>query len=226
MSDQAAPEPVQSEAPVQDTGGQEQSAPDPVMARLDELAGQIGELKTPTPQEPEFDQSFSDYATQPPPGYYDQDPAQAAQQQGVDPEQQAWQQMQDMIREQVQQGVQAQVQPMMIQQQAAQLEQEFPDLKKPEVAGATVKEARRLAEQIGFANNFPAEQVDAMSRSPQLVRMAYLASRAQAMAAQETPVDGEQQVHLEGASAQHDGATEESFHDRMMKANGNGAGWY
>lgn len=223
MSDQADSPAV--EAPSQTFGAPEVSAAeqapaqDPMMARLDELSKSIESLRPPAPQQEE------------PEGYNLQDLAYDDQQyaddgydepfggtEDPDAEAQAQQWLQDQIQQQVQQGIQQAVTPMRIQQQAAQLEQEFPELQKPDVARRVVEQTRAAMERVGRANNLPPHIVDAMSRDPQMVRATYLAERGARNAAQETPADGGIGAHLEGASAQVE-APEEDFMDRLVNQN-------
>lgn len=226
MSDQAdspveqTAAPAAAPAPATDTTT---TAPDPIMARLDELAASVSSLRTPEPaaaEEPQYSLQDLAYPQAEPavegdpttdyPGYQD-------------PDTQAWEQIQQTIQQQVQAGIQQAVTPMRIQQQAAALEQEFPELAKPEVATRVVNATRQMAERMGQANNLPPEAIAALSRDPQMVRLAYLAERATSQAAQETPVGGAG-AHLEGASAQVD-APEEDFMDRIVNAKERNAFW-
>lgn len=217
MSDQADSQGVQADVSTDSPA----AAPDPMSARFDELKASIESLRAPAPEAQEQGYNLQDLATDP---YSVEDDAQ-----GFDPyegyeeqpdpnaEAQAQQWLQQQIQDQVQQGIHQAVTPMRIQQQAAQLEQKYPELQKPEVAGRVVQAARQMAERVGRSNNFSPQQIDAMSRDPQLVEQMYLAERGARSAAQETPADGGIGAHLEGASAQVD-APEEDFMDRLVQS--------
>lgn len=226
MSDQADSPVEQTAAPaaapaLADTAATT-ATPDPIMARLDELAASVSSLRTPEPAAEEPSYSLQDLAyPQAEPAAADGEPAQDYGYQ--DPDTQAWEQIQQTIQQQVQAGIQQAVTPMRIQQQAAALEQEFPELSKPEVATRVVNATRQMAERMGQANNLPPEAIAALSRDPQMVRLAYLAERATSQAAQETPVGGAG-AHLEGASAQVD-APEEDFMDRIVNAKERNSFW-
>lgn len=206
----SAPEQAPSASP-------EASAPaaDPLMARFDELQSQISALSNPQPAEPEYEHGLSDYAYQQPQWQQDGEPE--PEQGYEDPDTQALAQLQSFIAQQVQQGVQQAVMPMQIQQKAEQLEQKYPELQRPEVAGPLVRQAEQYAQRIGFSTGLSPAQVAALGRSPELIETLFLAERARQKAAQETPADGSQGVQLEGSAAQAD-VPEMSLQDRVLRA--------
>lgn len=204
-------------APVADAAQPTNDAPpvnDALMARLDEMQQQLGKLQAPT-QEPQWqggiadlpydqpdqgfdpnqsfdpNQGFDPYGQQP-----DQyQPGQYAPDQYQDPQQaqaQAMQQLQGYIAEQVQQGVQQHVTPYIQQQRANELERQYPDLADPAKAGEIVAQTAQYAQKLGRPE---------LARDPQLVELVYLAQQARSNAAQETPADGGNEVHLESGGA-------------------------
>lgn len=204
-----------SQAPVADAPGPTtQDTPpvnDAMMARLDELGAQMAKLAGSQQPDPEWQGGISDqFGTdqfQPDPGFDQQgfdpygqqadqyQPGQYAPDQYQDPQQaqaQAMEQLQGFIREQVQQGVQQQVTPWMQQQRANELERQYPALADPKTAGEIVAQTAQYAQKLGRPE---------LARDPQLVELVYLAQQAKTSAAQETPADGGQQVHLESGGA-------------------------
>jgi hypothetical protein len=219
MDGQTAPTTEAPDAP------QEQSVPDPVMARLDEMSQQISKMTappTPEPQgglseslangfpegdtAPEYDygQGFDDTGYQ---------PGQYAPDYGMDPQAQqqaAMAQLQSYISEQVQQGVQQQLTPHLQRQRANELERTYPELQDPQTAASVVREAAQWAQRMGRPE---------LARDPELVELAFLAGKARQSAAQETPAAGEHGVHLEsgGAAPQQ---SEEDAGDGILRAFG------
>lgn len=221
MSDQADSQP-QAAAPAP-TGGEATQAPDPIMARLDELASSIQGLRPPEPDpEPTYDYAFDDSQYAPDPAW--DDPTTDDQAPAMDPqaEQDAWAQINQTIAQQVQQGVQSAVNPFITQQKAAQLEAKYPDLQKPEVAQRVVQSAQNFAHMIGQSSNLSPAQVNALARNPELIERLYLAERAQRTAGQETPANGGPEAHLEGSSAQVE-TPEVDFFDQLREAGGGGS---
>lgn len=225
MSDQADSQPQQA-AP--DTTGSEAQAPDPIMARLDELASSISSLAPPAPEpEPEYGDYAFNESYQPDPAW--DDPADEQAQPDPQAEQDAWAQINDTIARQVQQGIQQSVDPFLTAQKAAQLEAKYPDLKTPEVAQRVVQQAEHFAGMLAQSMGLNQQQAAKMARSPELIERLYLAERAQRQAGQETPANGGPEAHLEGASAQV-AAPEVDFFDQIRDAGtggpqGNRFGW-
>jgi hypothetical protein len=224
MSDMGDPGAV--EAPVAEAP-QEQAGPnDALMSRLDEMAQQIGKLTEAPAQPQQFQGGIADQFQSDPgfgqdPQYPsfaedfgpqdDYQPGQYAPEYGQDPQvqqQQAMQQLQSYIAEQVQQGVQNSVTPYIQQQKANELERKYPDLATPEKAAEVVQATAQYAQRLGRPE---------LARDPELVELVYLAQQARNSAAQETPADGDQGVHLEsgGAAPQQE---EMDPADRMLKA--------
>jgi hypothetical protein len=181
---------------------QGQSAPEgdisPAMQqRMDDLAGQITELRSQVPQ---YQQPLREAVNQP--AQPQEQPWDQQQQQEPDPadpyydpqyeQQQAMQQLQQYIQDQVQQGVQSQITPYIRQQQAIELENKYPDLQNPQVAGPLVEEATKFAQQLGKPE---------LAGDPRFIEKIYLAQSASSQAAQQTAADGDNGVHLEGAGA-------------------------
>lgn len=200
-----------------------------LLSRMDELAGEIKGLREApapqyaglgdalNPQQQEVDSASVNDPYAEDFGYDDPYQPQAPYGQQVDPQQaqaQAMAELQNFISTQVQQGVQAQVQPWIHQQEVARLESQYPDLNKPEVVGPLVEEARRFAEQLGNPH---------LATSPAMIEKLYLAQQASARAAQETPADGDQEVHLEGGGAQQPQAQEDDLVSRVVNAGGGDA---
>lgn len=209
---QIAPDATQAapEAPAQ--AAEAPQVNDALMARLDEMSQQIGQLTQAAPAEPQwqggisdlpyaegdqsqqFDPGFDPYQQQfqgpdqYQPGQYAPDPYQDPQQAQA----QAMQQLQSFIAEQVQQGVQQHVTPYIQQQRANELERQYPDLADPQKAGEVVAQTAQYAQKLGRPE---------LARDPQLVELVYLAQQARSQAAQETPADGDQGVHLESGGA-------------------------
>lgn len=200
-----------------------------LLSRMDELAGDIKNLReAPSPQyqggldeqlssqQPEVESASDEYSDddyyQPQPGQQGYDPY-GAQPDPAQAQQQAMAELQNFISSQVQQGVQAQVQPWIHQQQVAALEAKYADLNKPEVVGPLVQEAKRFAAELGQPN---------LATSPALIEKLYLAQQASQRAAQETPADGDQEVHLEGAggAGQAAGASDDDLVSRVLNAGG------
>jgi hypothetical protein len=201
MSEQTAPD-VQPES----TASNEQATsspqvPDAVMSRLDELAAGLAKL---APQETSPQHGLTEAVTQFDPFTDETDDYSYEE---TDPQQQAAeaQQLQQFIAQQVQQAASPflqQLQQQAIHQQASALEQRYPELAKPEVAGPIVQQAQQVAAQIGRTTGLSPQQVDALWRSPEFVENLYLAQRARTAAAQETPADATSNVQLEGSAAQ------------------------
>ena len=195
MSDQAdtTQDTQQTEA-----AGTEQAAPDPMaqlMARMDELTAGVQGLSQPAQQD---ERGLTDYAMQ----QFEQDDEfdGTEDQYGYDApdddaaaEQQAYQQLQQVIADQVRQGVQDQINPFIVKQQAEQLEQKYPDLAKPENAARVMQQADQRARAMGMPE---------LAGKPEFIEMLYLAERASQQAAQETPADGGTGVHMEHGGAQ------------------------
>jgi hypothetical protein len=229
MSEQAdsQPQAQQDTAPVQTGGEQQQTngggdSPEYVqalMSRMDELAARLPE-QSQEPADDGFqlqDLAWNDPSYDDDQGYDDgQQPFDPYAQQQPDPRAE----LQRLIDAQVQQGVRAQLDPFLIQQQAERLEQQYPDLKKPEVAGQVVKQASQLAQRMGFAQNMSPDQVDRLSRDPAFIEQVYLAQMARSRAAQETPAEADSNgAHIEGAGAQVE-QPEVSVQDRILNAGG------
>ena len=216
------------------TEGQETQIPEALTARLDELSTQIGELRGATPfqggvaqnvaqaqqgisegaQAPEgewpYDQGGQDgYPQQYWDGtqYGEQDLQQMAPQQA---EQAAMQQLQQYIGSAVNQAI-APFQQRELQREAQQLEQRYPDLAKPEVAGPLVQQAQSYAHELGHPE---------LGTNPRFIENFYLAQQARDRAAQETPADGDKGVHLEGGGAVPSGQEEDDPATAMLKAHG------
>lgn len=179
----------QEEAPQLDPGQSQ------IMARIDELAKNFPQ---PEPQaqfqpEPEIDPYQQEY-----------EPFQGQEDQGLDAQR---------VQQMIQQGVQEAVNPILQERQHEQildLEEEFPDLRKPEVAQATLEASQRLAHRLGQ----PDRAVD-----PELLRMVYLAERASKRAESEVPAGQEPTVELEaGAAAATQPPQELSEADRIVAA--------
>lgn len=225
--------PQQSSAPA-DTG-QQSAAPDPVMARLDEITGRLDSLVQP--QQDASDYSLDDllgqgfgedpYAQQDPQGF-DQGQPQGFDQDQFD-QQQALQQLDQLIGQRANDVVAPLMQrfeQMQTQQHAAQLEAKYPELKNGEVASTVVKEAVQTAQRIGYEKGLSPQQVAALSRDPHIIELTYLAQRARQQAAQETPVSGNQ-VHLESTGA-NPGGVEEDYASRIVNLGpqqGGGFNW-
>lgn len=189
--DAGAVDPGQGEA-----APQEAEISPALQSRLDELAGQVTELRGMVPQYRPLSEQVGQQ-NQPP---QEPDPyQQPGFQEPVDPyydpqqdQQQAMQQLEQYISQQVQQGVQQQVTPWIRQQQAVELETKYPDLQNPQVAGPLVEEAARFAQQLGSPE---------LAGDPRFIEKLYLAQKAMTDAAQQTAADGDNGVHLEGAGA-------------------------
>lgn len=213
---QTAPEASTTETP-------QQGAPtDALMARIDEMSQQLGKLVAePAPDfqgglsdvyaegaqsdDVPFEQGYQDYEQD---GYQ---PGQYQPEYGTDPaqaQQQAMQQLQSYITEQVQQGIQQNLTPHLQRQRANELERQYPDLADPQKAAKVVQATAQYAQRMGRPE---------LARDPELVELVYLAEQARNSAAQETPADGGQSVHLEsgGAAPQQ---PEEDAGDRMLRA--------
>lgn len=222
MEASEAPTPTQEAQAPTEAAAEAPQGMDALMARMDELAGQMKELSQPAQAQQEWQGPISDlpfaegdFAGQPQDQQYadpgDYQPGQYAPEYGLDPQaqqQQAMQQLQEYITEQVQSGVQQALEPHILTQKANELERTYPELANPEKAGEVVREAARIAQRMGRPE---------LARNPELVELAYLAQQARSRAAQqETPADSGD-VHLEGAGAAPQ-AQEMSAGDQMLAA--------
>lgn len=208
------------EAPVVDNAA--------LLGRMDELAGEIRGLReAPSPEfqggirealtpDQDADPALEDDSFEP---YQDQSYDPYSQQAQPD-QQQALAQLQAYIAEQAGGiadqkvgAVQQQMQQYIQQQEVARLEKQYPDLNKPEVVGPLVVEAQNFARQLGRPE---------LATSPAMIEKLYLAQQASARAAQETPADGDQEVHLEGGGAGQQGSSspEDDLVSRVVNAGG------
>jgi hypothetical protein len=212
-------EPTQAPA----EGGEQQAAAPPeegtpewaaqITGRLDELRSDLGLHALPPQQQPEQVQER-------------QDPADAlsqlfpaspeAQPDPNDPDSQIFDdpygepedvraQLQEYLQDEIQKGVRAAVDPFLEQQlrekrveAAVALEQEFPELARPEVATPVVQMGHSLLAEMGMpqAANHPG--------FAKVVRLIYMASKAGAAASSETPAgqsNGEVSLETGGARA-------------------------
>lgn len=175
-----------------------------LMSRMDQIAESVQSL---TPQQPNdsWQGPISDLPYAPEPDYGSPEPAYDPGQQyqpgqyepdyGMDPQQaqqQAYQQLQDYIGQQVTQGIEQHMTPFIRTQKANALEQKYPDLKDPVKAGEVVKATAQYAQRLGKPE---------LARDPELVELVYLAQDARNRASQQTAADGEQDIHLEGSGA-------------------------
>ena len=220
MDEQTAQPTENTEVPVVDNAA--------ILSRMDELAGEIKGLReVPSPQytdglrgalsqDQEVDPAFADdsdsYGAQEDYGYdpYAQADPQVAQQQAIQQLQQFVQEQAAQIADQKVTGVQRQMQEFIQAQEVSRLEKTYPDLNKPEVVGPLVEEAQRFAQQLGRPE---------LATHPGMIEKLYLAQQASARAAQETPADGDQEVHLEGGGAQAP-AQEDDLVSRVVNAGG------
>jgi hypothetical protein len=182
-----AAEQAQEQAPVFD--------PQPIMQGFEDIRGQLEELRSQmTPQEEAaaadegLDFSWLDESAGP--------------EGELDPE--AFQQnLRQMIQ---QEGLRAAapaleaVQEMRIQQQAAALVQEFPAIGEPETAQNVVQGAQELAAVVAQEVGLPAEAANALSRSPALWRVVFMAANA-ADRAQQQDQAAPGHAHLEGGGS-------------------------
>ena len=128
---------------------------------------------------------------------------------GPQDQQEAAAQLREYLQEQIQQGVQEQLNPFFETQMRDQrvnaalaLEEEFPELRNPEIAQPVVQMAQGLVSEMGMpeAANHPA--------IAKVVRLIYMASKAGAAASSETPA-GQQpssEVQLETPGARVPGS--------------------
>lgn len=201
--------------------GQGQDAGD-VLARLDALAGGIGEMQSYLQSQPwqqqdgqqggeqeqqddGIDLSFLDAADPADPAY---DPQQAAQA------------IQTAMQQAVQQAVQQQVTPLQEQQaemrrerEAEHLVAEIPDLADPETAERTVRAARELADSLGQPE---------LANEPKFWRLAHFALQTAEQANTEGS-DDPGAAHLEGgAGATQGGASRVDLGDAIVNASQGG----
>ncbi len=224
MSDMAEGAQTVPEAAAPSEPGGEQQAPqnDALMARLNEMSEQLGKLAPPEPTQPQYSglrEAFAEGANspEPEPGYDPygdpgyQDPA-------FEPYgQQPWQQDQygqqmhpaqaaQQLQQYIAQAVQEATLPITQGIKADQLEQKYPAIK--EDPQKWIGLATQQAQRIGRPD---------LAREPEFIELVHLAEAARSSAAQETPADGGNGVHLEGGGAAPQ-QPEEDAGDRMLKA--------
>lgn len=218
MSDMAEGVQTAPEAP-QETQAAEAPQNDALMARLDEMAQQIGKLAPPEKPVPNgLREAFAEGAPAPEAEQFDpygeQDPYQG---QEFDPYQQQYQdpyaqqqmnpaQAAQQLQQYIQQAVQQATLPITQGIKADQLEQKYPAIKEDpqKWLGVASDQARRIGRPD-------------LAQEPEFIELVYLAELARNSAAQETPADGGNGVHLEGGGAAPQ-QPEEDAGDRMLKA--------
>jgi hypothetical protein len=189
--------------------------PSEVMERLDELNGRFGQLEPllqglgqqeePEQEQPGFDEHFDENGMV------------------LDPDG-----LQSYIQQQIQQGVQSQmeqttqglqqVQQFLQDQELDGLADDYPELQQPEVATKLAQEANAWAQ----SRNMPQLATD-----PEFVEMVYLAGKAMEQAQQGVPA-GDQGVHLEGGSGNPGQPTVDATQERFQKwaAQGSSGGFW
>jgi hypothetical protein len=136
--------------------------------------------------------------------------------------------LQSYIQQQIQQGVQSQmeqttqglqqVQQFLQDQELDGLADDYPELQQPEVATKLAQEANAWAQ----SRNMPQLATD-----PEFVEMVYLAGKAMEQAQQGVPA-GDQGVHLEGGSGNPGQPTVDATQERFQKwaAQGSSGGFW
>ena len=187
---------------------------DALDARMQELRGDIlpmlEGLRQPSEPEPEVDE-FAELFAQ---DYGDEVGEQA---QGLNP---------DQLKAAFQQVVENTVGPQLqelrewrLDQEAAKLENQYPDLQKPEVAREIVGQAQAVAQAFGNAE---------LARQPGFIELVYKASMADQRAAQETPAGSEAEIALEaaGGAAPAGGDPDDQIRDRIAAAANRKSGFF
>lgn len=184
---------------------------DTLMSHVTDLSSKVDSF-VPQEQTPSFQQladpSYDPYADQ---GYepeqYEQQPQvdQMGNQQQAMSQQQAEQYLQGLIDR----GVESRLTPYMAQQRALQIEQQYPELQKPEVVGQLQQDAVRLAQSMGNPD---------LARNPDFLLLAYQAKQAASSASQQTAADEQPGSGLEGGGAQAPGEETPNLAERMLAA--------
>lgn len=176
----------------------------PIMERMDGIGSTIEQLRaslTPA-EEAEAEEEF-DYTS-----LFEDADAESPQ---FDP-----QAVQQMIQQEAQRLIEAQMAPMTEQIRniqvgldAEQLVAKYPDLNDDAVVGPVVQAAQALAEAVGDPS---------LAQNPQVVELIYKAQRADKQAAGERPVGAEQGFDLERAGGAGPAAVEPNIAERVITA--------
>lgn len=214
-------QPVETAAPEGTQQEQNGAQPevDPVLERFDEMRDRMDRLETAvTPPEAPYD-PYEEYGSDPsavesPAGAEVQTPEAQA-------EQAALERLDSYLQGKIADAVgpvQQEHQQYIRDQQAAELEQRYPEL-KTEIAEQVVQEALEHGAAIGLSRE--------AALHPRQIEQAYLAGKARERAEQEAPADGQSGgVELEGAGgASPQAAEEDDIAMRMLKAGGNDRSW-
>lgn len=190
--------------------GQQQDQFAPIMERLDQLSGELSELR-----EPAYDDAYYQDDTQQD-EYVDPqlDAEQVYDQEGqVDP-QAAQEYLQQLIDQRANEAIRPaleQVENLRIEQDARGLEEQYPELRSYEGAQQALEAAQEAAERVGDPR---------LARQPGFIELAYLADRARTQAEQEVPA-GQSDGLLEAAGGAAPQAPDESdIGQRIVNAGG------
>lgn len=105
---------------------------------------------------------------------------------------------------------------MDLEREAADLEEEFPELMDEAKAEQAVKAARQQAAQMGNPD---------LAGRPSFIGLVYKASKADQIAASEVPADGGGHVQLEGGGGAAPPASEEDVRKGIVQAGGGNGFW-
>lgn len=211
---------------------QEQSAPQfdltPVNERIDRLAATMdGFIQNQPAQQQETEDPYGGL-----------DPQLLAAL-GVDPQEYAeqYQQqpdphidpagLQQAIQSQIQQAIspyQQQVQAMQLESLASQLEQKYPELADPQVAGAVVEHTTRAAQSLAQSLGLPPEAAGQLRTHPQVIEMAYALHKMESQAVDEASAQPNHTT-LENPSGAGPEGSEPSVTDRLLASRKGNSFW-
>jgi hypothetical protein len=220
MAEQTAAPEVQDTGT--ETGGEEQGGgQDALLSHMEAMSSKLDQL-IPQAQAPSF-QQLTDPSFDPFEGYdQEPEPEYDFQQQGYDPQQPQYepQQQQGMdpnqalqwLQNEIQQGVQAQIAPMVAQQRAREIETQYPDLAKPETIQQIAPIAVNLAQSMGLPSDG--------WRNPDFLLMVYQAQQAQTISSQQIAPEDQQfdQQGFERGGAGVPDSGEPNLAERLLAA--------